>query len=497
MIGCGSIGLGVLPLLLRHIKFTQPNAVSIITGDDRRHVADTVRTKHNIPILYEYLTPANYEDILASFSLTKGDFIVNLSVDVSSLDIIKWCEDREVLYIDTVVEPWLGRYDNPDLSMSERTNYSLRQELLDYRDAKSDPQSLPTAITTHGANPGMVSHLAKQALLNIAAATSGGSHSPADNMTLDSNSFPVTFPSTQQQWGQLAMQLGLQVIHIAERDTQTTEQSVPPRTSEKPSGGTFINTWSVDGFLSEGCQPAEMGWGTHEKTLPEDGRRYSSGCQASIYLTRPGAGTRIRSWTPLGGPHVGHLITHNEAISMADYFSVKGAEERVVFRPTVLYAYRPCDSAMLALDELVAQNWDMDYFTDKRVVVDEVVAGRDELGVLLMGILPSTGIPYAYWYGSQLECATAKKLVEHNSATSLQVTSAVMAGVVWAMRNRTKGIVEPEQLPFDEILAIMTPYISPVVGQFTAWTPAVGRGILFPEDVDKEDPWQFKNFRVA
>jgi homospermidine synthase len=69
--------------------------------------------------------------------------------------------------------------------------------------------------------------------------------------------------------------------------------------------------------------------------------------------------------------------------------------------------------------------------------------------------------------------------------------------VVWAMRNRTKGIVEPEQLPFDEILAIMTPYISPVVGQFTAWTPAVGRGILFPEDVDKEDPWQFKNFRVA
>ena len=59
--------------------------------------------------------------------------------------------------------------------------------------------------------------------------------------------------------------------------------------------------------------------------------------------------------------------------------------------------------------------------------MDEIVDGIDELGVLIMGIYPecSSSVlskkPFAYWYGSQLDCKTAKALVDHNSATSLQV----------------------------------------------------------------------------
>ena len=39
----------------------------------------------------------------------------------------------------------------------------------------------------------------------------------------------------------------------------------------------------------------------------------------------------------------------------------------------------------------------------------------------------------AYWYGSQLSNADAQKLVGHQNATGLQVTSAVIAGMVWAI----------------------------------------------------------------
>ena len=81
-------------------------------------------------------------------------------------------------------------------------------------------------------------------------------------------------------------------IHIAERDTQRAR--IPKQTDE------FVNTWSIDGFLSEGLQPSELGWGTHEKHMPPEGARHAFGCDAAIYLTRPGAGTRVRSWTPLG-----------------------------------------------------------------------------------------------------------------------------------------------------------------------------------------------------
>ena len=52
----------------------------------------------------------------------------------------------------------------------------------------------------------------------------------------------------------------MKVIHIAERDTQTA--------SVAKQRGEFVNTWSIDGFVGEGNQPAELGWGTHEKSLP-------------------------------------------------------------------------------------------------------------------------------------------------------------------------------------------------------------------------------------
>ena len=100
-------------------------------------------------------------------------------------------------------------------------------------------------------------------------------------------------------------------------------------------------------------------------------------------------------------------------------------------------------------------------------------------------------------YGSQLDIGTARSRAKHNSATSLQVTSAVLAAVVWAIRNPTRGIVEADELPFDQILSVCRPYVEPVVGKYTNWTPLEHRGVLFDEPlVCTEDPFQFVNFRV-
>lgn len=478
IIGCGSIGLGIIPLLLRHIKFSNATPISIWTDEDREEIAREVGKKYSLPVVIGRLTEENYRNNLEQFNLGQGDFMINVSVDVGSLDLIRWCQPRGVLYLDTCIEPWPGMYTNPDLSISKRSNYALREEALQL--AKTLPANSPTAILTHGANPGMVSHFMKQALLNIAESLP--------------HSTPISPPTTRSGWADLSMSLGVQAVHISERDTQYTNV---PRTSTD-----FYNTWSVDGFLSEGCQPAEMGWGTHEKNLPPDGARHDFGCGAAIYLNRPGAGTRVRSWTPRGGPHLGFLITHSEAISIADYFTAKRDDE-VICRPTVHYAYRPCDTAVLALEELAVQNWNPDFFTNKKVMVDEVLDGNDDLGVLLMGTFParmegSTRIPpkpYAYWYGSELDAKTARSRAEYNSATTLQVTSAILAAFFWAIKNPREGVVEPEQLPFEEILDVMEPYISPLTGVFTDWNPLSGRGKLFPESVDLTDPWQFKNLR--
>jgi homospermidine synthase len=393
--------------------------------------------------------------------LGHGDFLLNLAVDVSSVALLECAAERGALYLDTCIEPWPGGYTDPSLSPSRRSNYALRESVLALR--RQCPAG-PTAVVTHGANPGLVSHFVKQALLNIAA-----------ELGVDTG-----IPPSREAWAALAARIGVKVIHIAERDTQ--------RPARPKDVGEFVNTWSVEGFVGEGCQPAELGWGSHESALPPDGHRHEFGNGCAIYLLRPGAATRVRSWTPLEGHYHGFLVTHSESISIADYFTVRDGDT-LRYRPTVHYAYHPCDAAVLSLHEFAGRNWQLQ--PQVRIVMDDIVDGTDELGVLLAGHARN-----AYWYGSQLSIEQARALAPHNNATSLQVTVAVLAGMIWAIENPARGIVEPDEMDFRRVLDICAPYLGTMVGAYTDWTPLHQRGRLFPEDLDESDPWQFRNVRV-
>lgn len=457
IVGFGSIGQGVLPLILRHITIA-PEQITIITADERG--ADEAR-EYGIRFIQTPLTRDNYQSELNPL-VNKNDFLVNLSVDVSSVALIEYCQARGAMYIDTCIEPWAGGYTDPNKPFSARSNYALREKMLAL---KSRYPNGPTAVVAQGANPGMVSHLVKQALINL----------QKDILGTD------TIPQTREQWSTLAQRLNIEVIHIAERDTQITD---------KPKQmGEFVNTWSCDGFVSEGCQPAELGWGTHEKHFPKDGGRHETGCDASIYLKRPGATVKVRTWTPNYGHFHGYLITHNEAISIADYFTLR-EQGSVVYRPTCHYAYHPCDNAVMSLHEFNGKNFVMQ--ETQRVMRDEVTDGMDELGVLLAGHKKN-----AYWFGSQLTIQQARELAPYNGPTSLQVTCAVLAGIVWAIENPSAGIVESDEMDFQRNMEVMLPYLGPVIGQYTDWTPLHQRGELYAEDVDNDYAWQFKNVRVV
>ena len=72
-----------------------------------------------------------------------------------------------------------------------------------------------------------------------------------------------------------------------------------------------------------------------------------------------------------------------------------------------------------------------------------------------------------------------------------------LGGKVAIVTGATRGIVEADEMDFDRNLEICMPYLGPVVGKYSDWTPLKGRDGLFPEDLDRTDPWQFKNFRVS
>jgi homospermidine synthase len=463
MIGFGSIGRGTLPLIERHFKFDKSRMVIIDPDDKDKAILDD----RGIAFIKKSVTINNYRKLLKPL-LTKGagqGFCVNLSVDTSSLDIMRLCRELGVLYIDTVIEPWKGFYYDKNADNGARTNYALRQTVK--KERKANPGGT-TAVSCCGANPGMVSWFVKKALVELAGAIDPKLKEPK--------------AGDRKGWATLMQSLGVKGVHIAERDTQRTVKPKP--------FGVFWNTWSVEGFISEGFQPAELGWGTHEKWKPKNAKGHKFGSKCGIYLEQPGATTQVRTWCPTEGAQHGLLVTHNEAISISDYYTVKTKEGNVAFRPTAHYAYHPCNSAVVSLDEMFGNAGTPQ---TKLHVLDneEILDGADELGVLLYGHKKN-----AFWFGSTLNIDEARSLAPHQNATGLQVTSAVLAGMVWALENPEAGIVESDEMDYQRCLEIQTPYLGKLKGYYTDWTPLSGRPGLFKEDVDASDPWQFRNVLV-
>jgi homospermidine synthase len=462
VLGYGTIGQCILPMLLETLDVPAERYVILEADDQGQRLAP----QRQAGMIYRVsrITPDNLAECMASVA-GPGDLVLNLTMGVDSLALADWCHRQGLLYVDTSIEPWEHVAWNFDLPPHRRTEYTYHQNARRQAAERWSPSG-PTAIFTHGANPGLVSHFVKAALLDICAALER----------------PTDPPTERRGWARLAHELGLKVIHISERDTQ--------RSAEPKRVGEFVNTWSIPGFVEEASMPAEFGWGTHEKGLPAGAHRHADGPGNAIYVLKPAGQMLLRSWVPLGGQIAGLALPHSESITISDYLTVH-ENGKAAYRPTVAFAYLPCDGAMVSLHETIMQDWGLP--ERQRVMNEDILDGRDELGVLLLGH-PLKG----WWYGSQLDVRQARRLVPGNNPTAIQVAAGALAAAVWAVRNPRCGFREPEQLPHDEVLAVARPYLGSMTSEPTDWDPLAGRqNVLHGAGLDRDDPWQFANFLLA
>ena len=461
VLGCGSVSQCTVPLLLRHIHVA-PNRITVMDMVDRREtIADAISAGVNFRV--GQVTEENHKSLLAEL-LSPGDLFIDLSWNVETLAMLDWCHHNSVRYINTSVEEWNPyEKDGAEVTLYAR-QMKLRKLISGWDDSKG-----PTAVVDHGANPGLVSHFTKIALLDIAKKIL--SEKPDDERAPR-----VEAAIETRQFNQLAMLTGLRTIHISERDTQITDQ--PKRVNE------FVNTWSIEGFYEEGIAPAEMGWGTHEKRLPSGANTHPEGPQNQIFLDSRGMDTWVRSWVPCG-PILGMVIRHGEAFSISDRLTVRDENGEAIYRPTVHYAYCPTDAAIASLHELRMRELDLQ--TDQRIMGDEIIDGRDELGCLLLG--HDFG---AWWIGSLLDINETRELVGGQNPTTLQVACSVLGCVFWMIRNPTEGVKLPDDLPHEEVMEIARPYLGPFVSEPSDWRP-------LPEDSvsDWDDLWQFETFLAS
>jgi homospermidine synthase len=406
--------------------------------------------------------------------LSAGDILIDLAWNIDACEILQWCHDKGVLYINTSVELW-DPYAGGKKHPTERTLYwrhmNLRRMFAKWK------QKGATAVIEHGANPGLISHFTKQGLTDIAKSQI------ADKTAKGKKAEALQGLMNEGSYNRLAQALGVKVIHCSERDTQITD--VPKQIDE------FVNTWSIEGFREEGTTTSELGWGTHEKTLPAFAYQHKEGPKNQICIARMGINTWVRSWVP-NYTIQGMVVRHGEAFTISDKLTVWEGK-KAVYRPTVHYAYCPCDEAVVSLNELRGYNYQLQ--PKLRIMNDEITKGADILGALIMGHAYNS-----WWVGSDLTIEESRRLVPHQNATTMQVAISVVAATMWMIENPAEGVKVPDELPHEYVLGISKPYLGNFISTKSDWTPLKGYENAFSgfnkPDFDKKDPWQFKNFLV-
>lgn len=472
IIGCGSVSQCAIPIVLQQID-VDPKKVTIMDfADNRERVKDSLAKGVNY--IFDKVTKENYKDLLPKH-VGSGDLIIDLAWNIECIAMLNWCRTNNVLYVNTSVEEWDPYKDTERNNPGKYTLYTRHMEIR-AEIAKWGKNDGASAIVDHGANPGLVSHFTKHALIDIA-------NKIIREKTQDPRVQELKQYIKDKNFAKLAQLTGTKVIHISERDTQITDK--PKQVNE------FVNTWSIEGFFEEGVAPAELGWGTHERNIPKNAYFHKSGPKNQICLKQVGMKTWVHSWVPCG-EITGMVIRHGEAFSISDRLTVWENGE-AVYRPTVHYAYCPSDVAKVSLHELEMRQFHMQ--EKQRIMSDEIIDGADELGVLLMGHDFKS-----WWCGSLLDIHTSRKLVPHQQATTMQVAISVVAAAMWMIQNPKRGFNLPDDIDHEFILEHSMKYIKPFASKAVDWTPLKNLNTKFTKfDMQKpkeEDVWQFTTFLV-
>jgi homospermidine synthase len=386
MLGCGSVGQCTLPLVRRHVDMPA-DRITVMDFDD---VCPKIREPLQAGVVFKQarLTRDNYATTLREL-VGPGDILVDLSWNVETFDLLAWCGEHDVRYLNTSLEEWDPYGDIENKSPYERSLYSRQMRIRLLKDRlNSRTRPSPTAILDHGANPGLVSHFTKRALLEIATTMLDKGLPAATGV--DNTAFERLIAAAEEHvqgsFARLSQATGTKVIHISERDTQVSSR--PKRANE------FVNTWSIEGFYEEGTAPAELGWGTHERRLPKYAHTPIGGPGNQIFLAQPGMRTFVHSWVPAGGPIIGMVVRHAESFTISDHLTVWDDTiegRRAVYRPTVHYAYMPCDNGLLSLHELAMRNYQLQ--PTLRIMSEEILDGMDEIGVKVIRMSIGTLMP--------------------------------------------------------------------------------------------------------
>lgn len=403
--GVGALGKSVLScwdLMIPHVQYNriiliEPSDLTIPLLDERwQHVQIAI-------------TPDNYRSLIDQY---QPDLFIDCTVGVHSISLIDYCQYLNIPYLNTSLERWA---DEPDWQPGDDLgiNILVSDHVALRRNKLFGPQ--PTMVMECGMNPGMISHFAKYGIVRLARDKG----------------------ITGKSYGELAMKLGIRVIQCSEVDTQ--------RVNLKFDKDTFVNTWSAKGFIEEGLEPAQIGWGSHEESI--------GGVMAfgQHIIPERGMDVKCRGLNPLTGYYEGRIIPHGESISLHDFLTYKD------YSPSVYYVYKASPMAEKCLNALKANNYQHQKY-DYVINTNDVIDGNDAVGALF--ILDNGE---CYWYGTIISKADLdKEIYPYTNPTMVQVVSGVLTAIDYIESHPNRGIIYPESIDSERAIKLARPFLGEI-----------------------------------
>lgn len=441
IIGGGAVSQCTIPLILKHINIPAKNITVIDVADTRPFLRDAI--EKGVVFHQQEITKDNFAQVLPTY-LQPGDICIDLANEVDTIDILNWCLENQVRYLNTCLNLWKNQ-NSVDASYSNLKNMTARWVA-----------GSPTAIISHGANPGLISAFAKQALVDC------GNYISRDKSIQLEQRKRIEHALTHENFPELAHALQIKAIHVSERDSQ--------KMARRKKKDEFLNTWSVIEFINESVSKVEFAWGSHEKQQPVNSRTEHN----NMFIDEIAAKKLLKSWVPKEQIK-GTVPPHDETFSLADYLTIRN-DDQIVYRPTIIFVYDACKHAKKSLQELITNN--LALHEKYRVIKEELATGGEKMGCLLMGPLVS------WWTGSILSFEQSNNLIPRQNATVMQVAIGVLAALHKLIQYPHRGICFPENLDYKAILKLSKPYLGDFVSERVNWKPK------------KDTTWEFHDFVV-
>ena len=381
----------------------------------------------------EGLTKKDYKARLGSI-LKEGDLLIDFSSQTGSSNIINWCAENNVMYINTGDNDWPDEVWNGSFFDNSINVVKMQQDFANNPNINKHP-----IVIQHGNNPGIVSHYAKMGLRYIVETQF------KDDKNLNDL-------AARGAYNLLARELGVKMVQISDKDEQQANIPFSP--------DVLYNTWCPESFYWECVMKAEFTIGSHEDIKGLDATEETDTEAGYIQLSKMGMEYNGLSYCP-SGEFRGRLIPHEETFSISRLLEV-WEDGKLVYRPTCLFVYQACDIAEQFMQNI---NEGDPLPTNSQVMYyDKVTHGAEYVGTFLLGDKFDP-----VWLGN----GVCDKLIAEMGYSSWQmptvlpVAASALGALCWMLQNQNKkGLFFPEDInEFDYIVGIAEKYIAPTIYQ--------------------------------